>query len=232
MIRTYIADIAPLGEPRCFDKLFARLSAVRQEKCLRYHLPQDRKLSLGAEILLQYGLSDLGYSSAEIRRFLTRIRYGPYGKPYIDGCAYFNLSHSGDFAVCAMSDVPVGVDIERVGSVEEEIAKLYFHRAETAYLSNQPTTAARQDAFFRLWTLKESLMKATGLGFSLSLDQFELRVGKTITVNHQIDEKTYYFAEYPFVKNCNGNTPYKLAVCAKQNTFAARARRISLADFT
>ncbi len=60
-----------------------------------------------------------------------RIVWGKnhYGKPYLNGYPnyYFNISHSGEFVVCAISNNPVGIDIEQIKQIEyEEIAKSFF----------------------------------------------------------------------------------------------------------
>lgn len=98
--------------------------------------------------------------------------------PASDGTApsvpYISLSHSGDYAVCALSDAPVGVDVQqsvpvRVGALrhffceEERTAFLARHvRPEGRFLSEEAA-----EEFLRLWTAKESYMKLTGKGMSL-----------------------------------------------------------------
>ena len=70
-----------------------------------------------------------------------------------------------------LSDCEVGCDIERVVPAPFEIAEHYFCQAELEYIKS---AKEKDKAFFTLWTLKESYMKMTGQGMSLSLDSFEI----------------------------------------------------------
>ena len=95
------------------------------------------------------------------------------GKPYLvsEPGIHFSLSHSGDWAVCAISDHPVGVDIEWCDPNRRDIASRFFHKDEIRYLNSLPPYA-RTDAFYSLWTLKESFVKSTGRGLDLPLRSF------------------------------------------------------------
>ena len=83
------------------------------------------------------------------------------GKPYVvDGSLHFNLSHSGDYALIAVTaDAPVGVDIERHREHRRwrEIAKRFFAPHEASSLRTA-------DDFYRLWVVKEAVLKALGTG--------------------------------------------------------------------
>lgn len=96
-----------------------------------------------------------------------RFESGPAGKPALQPPApcHFNLSHSGDAIAVAVAGQPVGLDIEshRVLSDGLAIAQRVFHPRERLWLQAQPDFTA---AFYRLWTLKEALLKATGEGFT------------------------------------------------------------------
>lgn len=91
------------------------------------------------------------------------------GKPYLQDTPqnlYFNLSHSGQWLALAVSSLgPVGVDIEHPQKPRNfiNIARHYFHRSEYRAL-NALQGKAQQEAFYRLWTLKEAFFKARGTG--------------------------------------------------------------------
>jgi 4'-phosphopantetheinyl transferase len=113
-------------------------------------------------------------------RWLT-FRSTANGKPALAGCAarqrlHFNLSHSGQrIAVAVSRGGIVGVDIERVRSVAKAplLAARFFGEEERALLAAvDPLTYPC--AFFRLWTLKEAFVKASGLGLARRLDSFAL----------------------------------------------------------
>lgn len=112
------------------------------------HIPEEHLkegLSQGDRLLVQNCKSDKVRQEKLLGKFLLRtllqreiglnfedyrIGKGPYGKPYIRGISrpvFFNLSHSGKYLVCALSDREVGIDIERITSARMEVARRYFH---------------------------------------------------------------------------------------------------------
>ena len=97
-----------------------------------------------------------------------------YEKPYLANISdiHFNISHSGNFVVCALSDKTVGIDIEQVKPVELKIAKRFFSAGEYEFI------AAKADnktlAFYKIWTMKESYVKWEGKGLSMPLKSFNV----------------------------------------------------------
>lgn len=93
----------------------------------------------------------------------------PYGKPLLAppfDSLHFNLSHSGDLAVVAVSrDGPVGIDIEPLDRASEltEVVEGFCHPLEAAEL---PCGPGRDLHLLEIWTAKEALLKAIGTGFS------------------------------------------------------------------
>jgi 4'-phosphopantetheinyl transferase len=111
-----------------------------------------------------------------------------HGRPEIAAPAAtglrFSLSHTPGLVACAVTrSREVGVDVEdaRRTDVGAGVAERFFAPAEVATL-DALTPAARASRFFELWTLKESYVKARGLGLSLPLDGFAFRVEPPSTV--------------------------------------------------
>ncbi|MBL8113616.1 MAG: 4'-phosphopantetheinyl transferase superfamily protein [Acidobacteria bacterium] len=101
---------------------------------------------------------------------------GPHGKPALPGGPEFNVSHSGDAVLIGVVDgIPIGVDVERVREKPnlDGIARRFFSAPEAAYLESL-APEARTNAFYRLWTLKEALVKAIGTGIAGNLSQTEV----------------------------------------------------------
>lgn len=110
MLVVYTMNLEPLYEQNCFEKLLDTVKKERRTKVLRYKNKKDQARSLGAGLLLKAGLEDCG-----IRYDTFEIREGLHGKPQaLSEDIQYNLSHSGDCAVCSIADAPVGVDIERL----------------------------------------------------------------------------------------------------------------------
>ena len=95
-----------------------------------------------------------------------------------------------------------------------KIAKRFFHPMEYEALMQCRDAESLRKLFFRYWTLKESFMKATGLGFQLPLDSFcVILKGSGIGVEQSVDTRAYYFKELDL------NDGYKYAVCSVDKPF-------------
>lgn len=208
--KVYIADTADLKNEMLFKKLYHTVSSERRAKIDRYLFEKDKRLSLAAELLLKKGLQDAGLDK-------YRLRYGRGGKPCIEGQSnrYFNLSHSEERAMCVISSREVGCDVEKVQEIELEVARRFFCEEEYEKITEQETVFQRYDIFFRIWTLKESFMKATGLGMALPPDTFQIAMhSDIITVKQTISRENWNFREYDFKDG------YKYAVCGMDSRFA------------
>lgn len=88
----------------------------------------------------------------------------------------FSITHTHGMVACLLSgSAEVGIDAEQIRVIEDadEIARRYFSAAESRVISST-RRAERSEAFLRIWTLKESYVKARGIGLSLPLDEFSL----------------------------------------------------------
>ena len=145
MTRLYIAGVTGLD----IDACLGAVSPLRREKTLKLKNDGDRRRSLGAELLLKKVTGQCGYALTE------------NGKPYFPGSGvFFSLAHCGDYALCAVSDLPVGADIELARAGSLSLAERFFLPDELSLVH------ASQDPdgeFCRLWTLKESYIKAADL---------------------------------------------------------------------
>lgn len=102
-----------------------------------------------------------------------------YGKPRLSGVAItFNGSESAGIALFAVAEAgEIGIDIEalRPERADMRIARRYFHPAEIQELESL-ADEARLAAFFAVWTRKEALVKAVGLGLRIPLASFRVGV--------------------------------------------------------
>ncbi len=207
--KVYVSDTGLLKDKGVFGELYKTVSPDRQRKIDAFLFEKDKRLCLAAELLLKKGLSDAGIES-------FKVKCGAFGKPYIENEGIcFNLSHSEEMVMCAVSSEEVGCDVEKITDIDLEIAKRFFYTTEYDAITAAQSDEERKDIFFRLWTLKESFMKATGLGMKLPLDGFRIDIdGTEITVHQNINQKRYFFKEYNF------NNGYKYAVCSLADDFA------------
>ena len=158
-------------------KSYVLVSQNRKEKIDFYKFDRDKKLSCGVYLLLMKLLDEEGITK-------PIIKTEKYGKAYISNFEdiHFNVSHSNNMISCAISDRPVGTDIEyNDPQIDLNIAKQYFFNSEYENIMKSPNPP---DEFFSYWVLKESYMKYTGLGFNLSLNSFEILKGKEIKLKN------------------------------------------------
>ena len=155
MIRTWLADIRALYDEECYQKYFAALPAFRQEKARKLLFQKDRAQSAGAWLLLE-----------EIRK-----RYK------ISDRAVYNLSHSGDYVLCAYSDAAkaqVGCDLEEVKELRLSVARRFFGEGEYRHIAETKDPECKTWLFYRYWVLKESFMKATRKGMAIDMRSYEI----------------------------------------------------------
>lgn len=132
----------------------------------------DRRRTVAGELLARRLLAQrLGCGEGEVP-----LRWDEMGKPTVDAVGvYVSVSHSGPYAVCAIADVPVGVDVEVVRSADEKFMRRVCSEAEMAYIRvGDDGDCAR---FWEIWTAKEALFKLTGKGPLLALSRLALPRG-------------------------------------------------------
>lgn len=101
------------------------------------------------------------------------IARGDKGKPYLVDVddLFFNISHSGEYVVCALSDREVGVDIEKRTKARMAVAWRFFHEREVKRLEAS-SGEVRDRLFFDYWSVKESFLKYVGTGLTRPLNSF------------------------------------------------------------
>jgi len=217
---TYYADSGTLRDHRVYALAHSLVSQSRKEKTDRFVFDKDRRLSLGVELLLMTALDSLGEDPEKFE-----IEYTGNGKPMLKGSdIFFNLSHSEERVMCSICDSDVGCDVEMIRPINLDIARKHFFGTEYDTIAEEDDDDGRYEMFYRFWTLKESFMKVTGLGFELPLDSFRITLGDPITVEQSVDGRDYRFIEYtPF-------DGYRCAVCSVGRDFEPEMRYIDLRD--
>ena len=159
-------------------RLAAALSAEERERARSFRFDRDRRRFIVAHALLRDVIGRYLPVSARAIAFSLNS----YGKPSLSedpGIGLnFNLSHSSDMAICALTrHRRIGADIEEVRPIQEmeNLAAACFSDAERIRVCEfEPE--ARREAFFACWTRKEAYIKARGEGLSIPLDSFEVGV--------------------------------------------------------
>ena len=166
-----IASVEPLGAPGALDDALCQLSQYRRDKTLRYRYDKGKMLSAGAGLLLNNMLMERGLRE----RDMVYVD-GEHGKPAFLNHPeiHFNLSHSDTLVACALSDTPVGVDVQHLVKLREGLVRYTMSDEEIAVFEALDNDDAKQLLFTQLWTLKESYAKATGRGLTHEFPSFEI----------------------------------------------------------
>jgi len=102
------------------------------------------------------------------------------GKPYITGGPEFNLSHTTGRVFAAYSSLPVGLDVESAsrGVHAESLARRFFLKDEVGHILSQ-LPPERAKMFLRYWVCKEAMVKLTGDGIYIGLQEAHVKLEKT-----------------------------------------------------
>lgn len=191
-----------------FESMASLLPEQSQTEIYSYRNLEDRYRALAARMLL-YDTIEL---ETRLKRSEINILRNRYGKPYLGNGDHFhfNLSHSGEWVVCATHDRQLGVDIERQHTVDYlAIARRFFAAEEYGRLMKAERAADLRSLFFEIWTLKESFIKALGVGLSMPLQSFAMMPCEIYGYKPiEAEGSVYYFKGYAV------DETYTAAVCS------------------
>lgn len=178
----------------------------------KYRNSKDYENALVADLLIRFAI----YEASKVKYKNKPFLLNDYGKPYLPAniAVHFNVSHSGDWVVCAVDEKSIGIDVELMQEVDFlGIAKSFFTPEEYVLIANADN-GRKRELFYDIWTLKESFIKAIGKGMSIDLNSFCIfKSDDSIRCTTQIPHEQCYFKQY----NIDWN--YKLSVCSFENDF-------------
>lgn len=211
---TYISEIRDDSLWPRYDALLAADERARQA---RFRFARDQRRYLVTRALVRTALSRY----AAVRPQDWTFSAGAHGRPAITGplpvpALEFNVSHSADLVMLGVtSGRTLGIDVESFEARDADIAGLdrYFAPQESvALLALAPLERRRR--FFELWTLKESYIKARGMGLAIALDafRFELTGGRGLTLHMrpQLGDSPHHWRLWQL----DPRAGYVAAVCA------------------
>lgn len=206
-IQVYYLNINEIKSKCTFEAYYECMPNIRKKKVDSFLYFNDRCRALCSGILLMEALREKNLLYID-----ENFEKGRYGKPYFQ-CAYnqyFNISHSGEWVMAVFANTEIGCDIEHIEKCDSDIVKSYFTDLEREYI-NKFSGDMYHYASYTIWTLKESFLKAIGVGLNKSMQTFSVvnREG-AIKKLIQSDEKEYCL----FTKN---NMLYSVSICVEIN---------------
>jgi 4'-phosphopantetheinyl transferase len=166
----------PAGPGGVPEHLWKVLSAGEKDRANRFLRVEDRALFALTRGTLRCLLSEATGVAADKIAFAE----GPYGKPCLAGThgPHFNVSHSKCWALIGFSDSrEIGVDIEfmRAAGGELDLARSFFSAAEYRSLEGLANGMLIR-SFYKIWTCKEAVLKAHGVGITEHLKNFSVKL--------------------------------------------------------
>lgn len=140
-----------------------QVSQQRREQALKFAHESGRRLSLAVYMLLMEGLQkEYGITKPPVFEYLDG------GKPVIAGHPeiHFNFSHSGNVALCAIDNQPIGVDIEMPRKITPSLISYTMNEDEREKIASATDQITM---FLSFWTKKEAVLKLTGEGIRSDL---------------------------------------------------------------
>ena len=217
VVRAYILNRKELENIPYEEAMFTE---GRREKIAKVKHEDDKQLSAAVELLLIYALKQLDPEIA----LPLQITEEESGNLLLDSPVkgyeklFFNLSHSKEYAVCAICDGPVGVDIETIKMKEVAHMDRILHEKEFQILGFITNSEEKKRYFYECWVSKESYLKNLGCGLSVHPSKFMVEEDKLITNEQGLEKRYVHVYHSTEVKNADWHfdAGYRMAICTKK----------------
>lgn len=211
MVEVFFSRVSEVNDLQFIDKSYNMVSENCKSKAKCFRFEADRLRTIIGELLARYGICNcFGIDASKLS-----FNVSEYGKPYIDGIPYyFNISHSDDYIICGVSDINIGVDIEKMQDIDFGFACDVFSDDEMRRFSSE-SVENKKELFFSIWTLKESYVKWLGSGFHRKLSSYTVSPKGTqaeILDPHSLDDTVPKFRTYTL-------GDYKISICSCDKNF-------------
>ena len=155
---------------QCSEQEVARLlplvSAQRREQALRYKHTFGQYCCLQSYKMLCELLAEWSRVHQLPINQQPIFLYNDYGAPYIEGGPHFSISHCKRGIAVAVSENPIGIDIEIIRTFSPELMRKTMNEDEQLRITSSATPDVE---FIRFWTQKEALLKLQGTGIITDL---------------------------------------------------------------
>lgn len=204
------------GACACLERLLPFLSADEQGRIARLRRREDRLRAIAGRACVRWLLC----TRFALDNSSLRFGAGSCGKPFLQEPrlgVHYNISHSGEWVAVVLAAGETGIDLQSQEHGGPEPFLGFLSREEAEVLA-QLEGKERLDCFYRLWTLKESYVKALGKGMQADFRSFSiLPAGSGWAV---FPPQPYVFRQYPLAEG------YALSVCAAEGSGFPEAIRL------
>ncbi len=216
MQKIYYLNTEVLNDQKIYLENYSKVSLYRKEKIDGLACKKDKNLCLGAGILTKLAFKELNIDEDKIKFYVNE-----YGKPYIESeNFYFNIAHSGDYAVLGIASNEIGIDIEKNTDINLDVAKRFFSEEEYEIITSYKDKKEQEKIFLTFWAIKESYAKCLGMGLKIPFNKIKINYNaKTVKAEGQEELK---FSEIKILEN------YSCFVCAKEIENSIEIKKIKL----
>lgn len=190
--KIFLVSLNESFDSKLYNALSSLISSDKKAKLDSYTSFIDKKLGLYSDLLIRFAIhQDLNIENCDIS-FGTNF----YGKPFLNNnqSFYFNISHTHNMIAVAISNNPVGIDIENLKNANIGIAKRYFNADEIEYINVYSQDANKR--FIEIWTKKEAYLKFLGVGLNKSLKSFNVFDNEIFNHFYTITYGSYVVSTY------------------------------------
>ena len=176
------------------QRMLPLVSAQRREQALKYKHTFGQFCCLKSWLML--------FDFVEMSRYRDlEWKYNEHGKPYIENVPYFSISHCKAGIVVAIDDQPIGIDIEAIRHANEDLIERTMNEEEKRLIANSQQPIADR-IFTRLWTQKEAIVKAEGIGI-MSFEQLQKTLVESLKLKVESVEKEKYIYSIAYGQLCS-----------------------------
>lgn len=173
---------------------------------LQYVLSEETGIPMGQ---LSYIYNSQGKPEIDYRKLEELQKNNIYNKEEkFSHKFHFNLSHSGEYAVLAVSDQPIGIDIEYKKRNYQSVAERCFCKEEYADIMAASNKEEQEKRFLQYWTMKEAFIKHSGEGLSVPLNSFRI-------IRQDVDISLVEESELSLSSFFWGDEPYCISLCSE-----------------
>ncbi|MCL2839142.1 MAG: 4'-phosphopantetheinyl transferase superfamily protein [Defluviitaleaceae bacterium] len=168
MLDVVILEIMPELPYEKFAELLSLVAKEKQVRIKKFHFFQDARNCLLGDVLSRLEIS----RAFGLYHHQLEFSTNQFGKPHLTSFpkCFYNISHTGNYIACALSNAPVGIDIEVMQPVDLKIAERFFSPDEISYI----VAGNKLTRFYEIWTKKESRIKLEGKGLHIPLASFSV----------------------------------------------------------
>ena len=211
MTKIFAVNIKESISENKLSKFRYLLTTERRIQIDKYFQKDDYLRTFLGEILVRLKIAEL----AGLQPENIQIGQDYNNKPIITNIpeVHFNVAHSGNWVVCAISRLPCGIDIEKMDEIHLDIAERFFSRNEY-YQIKEAKGRLQKELFYELWTLKECYAKFKGQGLEMLLMDFEFVKNNGIWNLHSAASDACNFKQIEIDK------AYKTSICFMDTNYS------------